>query len=375
MQQVFDHTKDDVQGTEVRPMAPETFDIPAYEDYARQMDERVRAFEAADSGVLVYRRFRVPEVYSFGCRDRTNSLSLQLAALTRSMEYEADVANFLEPWYGIGAAAGAFGAEYLWNAGQAPAVAPRFSSVEEALQSDHIPIEQSSIGKTTLEYIEYFLNATAGRIPMSPGDVQSPLNAAGEIVGTDTLFLDMLDEPEQYRDFLALLTDKMVAFFTKQKKMLGGSLALPGHGFAASRELKGIGISDDNAVMISPASYVEHEVEHRRRLGDVFGGVAFHSCGNWAHLIPAVKKIPNLVCVDGAFTPATDPAPNQPEPFAAAFSASGVVLHARAVGTPEQVEQAVARLWQPPMKLIVCTYCETPEQQQDAYRRIHAVCR
>ena len=36
------------------------------------------------------------------------------------------VANFLEPWYGIGTVASAFGLDYVWKEGQAPVVRPRF---------------------------------------------------------------------------------------------------------------------------------------------------------------------------------------------------------------------------------------------------------
>ena len=375
MRQIFDSSKADVQGTAVAPLAPERFDLSAYEDYALGLDQRVAAFAAAPSGVLVYRRFRVPEVFSHGCRDPRGSLELQLAALSMSMDYPSDIANFLEPWYGIGAVAGAFGADYVWNRGQAPAIRHPFSSIQEALNSGHRPIGEGGIGKATLEMAEYFLDVTKGRVPISLSDVQSPLNAAGEIVGVGNLFLEMADDPDGYGDFLALLTDKMLAFYDIQKRMIGDSLARPGHGFASSRRLSGIGLSDDNSVMISPGFFREYETEHRRRMGEAFGGVAFHSCGNWERLTPAVLAIPNLVCADGAFTPATDPDPNRPEPFAAAFSGAAATLHARAVGDPQAVADCVARLWKPPMKLIVCTYCDTPRRQEEAYRLIHDICR
>ena len=48
------------------------------------------------------------------------SLELQLGALKKSLEYEADVANFLEPWYGIGYIAGSFGGSYEFPQNQSP---------------------------------------------------------------------------------------------------------------------------------------------------------------------------------------------------------------------------------------------------------------
>ena len=53
---------------------------------------------------------------------------------------------------------------------------------------------------------------------------------------------------------------------------------------------------------------------------------------------------------------------------------TGVVLNARSVGDPDLVEAKVRELWKPGMKLIVVTYCETPEEQEEAYNRIHDIC-
>ena len=78
--------------------------------------------------------------------------------------------------------------------------------------------------------------------------------------------------------------------------------------------------------------------------------------------------------VDGAFSPATDPTPNPPEPFGEAFVHTGIVVNARMVGSPETVAENVRRLWKPGMKLIVVTYCQDPAEQVEAYDRIHEIC-
>jgi hypothetical protein len=78
--------------------------------------------------------------------------------------------------------------------------------------------------------------------------------------------------------------------------------------------------------------------------------------------------------VDGAFSSQTDPNPNRPEAFADAFAGTGIVVNARIVGGPDTVVDVVKRLWRKPMKLIVVTYCQSPEEQAEAYERIHEVC-
>jgi len=148
----------------------------------------------------------------------------------------------------------------------------------------------------------------------------------------------------------------------------------PGHGYSSCRCFQGLGMSDDNASMISGRQYLEFAAPAVERAGKPFGGSAFHSCGNWSDKVAAVSEIAGLRMVDGAFSAATDPSPNPPEPFAETFANTGVVLNARIVGGPETIVDKVRKLWKPGMKLIVVTYCQSPEQQAQAYDHIHQIC-
>lgn len=102
----FDYTSTDSQGTRVEPISLSGFDIDGYSEYEASLISRNREFWDSTSGVAVYRRFGVPQVFSHGCRNMKHSLGLQLSALQESMKYKADIANFLEPWYGIGTVPG-----------------------------------------------------------------------------------------------------------------------------------------------------------------------------------------------------------------------------------------------------------------------------
>ena len=120
MTKKFNNRIADSQATAVEAISPQNFDFDAYVDYDKSLQEKGRDFWQKYSGVLVYRRMRVAEVFSHGSKDMKNSLELQLGALQKSMEYKADVPNFLEPWYGIGTIASSYGASYHWAEGQAP---------------------------------------------------------------------------------------------------------------------------------------------------------------------------------------------------------------------------------------------------------------
>ncbi|HPR30988.1 MAG TPA: uroporphyrinogen decarboxylase family protein [Prolixibacteraceae bacterium] len=370
----FDNTIADSQATRVVPVSPWKFDFKGYNAYALELNQRCSEFWNSDSGVLVYRRMRVAECFSHGCRDRKNSLELQLGALQKSMLFKADVPNFLEPWYGIGTIASAFGGDYVWHEGNAPALETRFSSIDEALACEPVPVEKTPIGKHTLNMIEYFVDKTRGLLPVSFTDTQSPLNMAGHLLPLDEFFIQFFLDTEKVTTLLNRIADLSIDFNKKQKEIIGEALALPGHGFASSTVWSGLGMSDDNAIMISPEQYLELAVPSVEKICMPYGGPVFHSCGDWSDWVDAVLQMKNIRMADGAFSPQTDPGATDNLEAFHRFANTGVILNARMVGDPATIETQVKRLWAPGMKLIVVTYCDTPEEQEQAYTLIHQLC-
>lgn len=374
MKKKFNYQLGDAQATQVVPVKPENFDFDAYGAYAAGLNQTCTEFRQQESGVLVYRRMRVAECFSYGCREMKRSLELQLGALEKSMLFKADVPNFLEPWYGIGTVASGYGGDYIWYEGNAPALKTRFSSLDEALAYEPKEIAETNIGRHTLNMIEYFMDQTRGRLPVSLTDTQSPLNMIGHLVPLDRFFVDMLMEPEKVTALFDVLANLSIQFNREQLKLIGEALVLPGHGFASSSKWEGLGMSDDNAIMISPEQYLELAAPAVEKICNPMGGPVFHSCGDWSGWIDAVLKVNGLKMGDAAFSPETDPgATDHPEAFHR-FAHTGVVLNARIVGNSDTIREQVSRLWIPGMKLIVVTYCTTPEEQEEAYHLIHQLC-
>ena len=210
---------------------------------------------------------------------------------------------------------------------------------------------------------------------MSFGDVQSPLNIVSEMMPTTALFEGMIEDPEGYSELAYRAGALMRDYLLKQKALIGDALALPGHGFASSRKIIGMGASADTSIMISNGMFDELEAEQLADMCKPFGGTFYHSCGNWEAKIPSVLKVPGLIGADGAFSSETDPSPNDPAPFGEAFAKAGKILNARAVGDVETVMDTVKKIWHPGLKLIINTYCKTVEEQQEAYDRIHEFCK
>ncbi len=367
----FDNTLRDSQATDVEPIKPEDFDLQTYAEYVDELNLTCAEFQDKDSGILVYRRMRVAECFSSGCRDMQASLAAQLGALQKSMDFKADVPNFLEPWYGIGTVASAYGGEYIWHPGEAPAMIPRFATIDEALNADPVPVAETNIGKHTLNMIEYFLEQTKGMIPMSFTDTQSPLNIVTHLLPMDSFLLETIMQPDKVLQLLDRLTDLSIEFNEKQKELIGDALAFPGHGFASSTKWRGLGMSDDNAIMMSPDQYTQLAASSFEKVCRPLGGSVFHSCGNWAPWIDSVLKLEQLRCADGAFSPQTDPGAITDLEAFHKFANTGIVLNVRIVGDVETIEEQVKRLWAPGMKMVVVTYCHTPKDQKKAYYKIY----
>lgn len=223
--------------------------------------------------------------------------------------------------------------------------------------------------------IEYFMNKTKGRLPISFTDTQSPLNMVGHLLQLDQFLMCMLMEPEKVIQLFEILSDLSIRFNHEQKKLIGNALVLPGHGFASSSLWDGLGMSDDNAIMISPDQYSEMAAPSVEKICSPLGGPVFHSCGDWSGWIDSVLKLNGLKMADGAFSPQTDPGATDNLKAFHLFANTGIVLNARIVGDLETITEQVSRLWTPGMKLVVVTYCETPEEQTKAYDLVHNICR
>ncbi|GHV82716.1 hypothetical protein AGMMS50212_00560 [Spirochaetia bacterium] len=370
----FDTSIADSQGTFVEAIPIDSFDVDRYAEYCAALEKRCTAFQSAPDGCLVHRRFRVPQVFAGACRDMAVSLSLQLGALQKSMDFVMDVPNFLEPWYGIGAVPGAFGAEYIWHGDTAPATVPIFKNVEAALACEPKEIADTPAGKHILNMIDFFLEHTRGRLPMSFSDVQSPLDVAAALVVSSEFYMAVLEDPEAVSELLEIIAALSVNFYQKQAAMIGDSLVFPGHGFASSRSFNtGPGLSDDNSIMLSPENHKDVCSASMNRLGEPFGGFAFHSCGNWSKRAAVVRSFPGIRMADAAFTPRTDPSPNPPGPLRDAFANTGLILNARMVGGGEEVLQTLSELVQPGMKLILVSYCADKEEQKRLYEGVKSL--
>ncbi len=266
------------------------------------------------------------------CRRREEFLNKNLELLHTSMEWKSDmVFPHLQPWYGVGIYATAFGAHYIWNENYCPQVRPIFSRTEEIEHIEKPAIENSAPMREVLERIQWYRDVTNDQLPICLTDTQSPHDTASLLMETNNFFMECSCAHEKYENFLHAITDLIIEFSEKQMEVIGPRLSLPGHQMLCNQHFKGISISDDNMVMLSPQTYAATSLPYLQKIAAHFGGIAVHSCGNVTHNIPNLLKIEGLEQIEHAacVIDKNDPDPTPPENIRAGYGNSGAIAKIR----------------------------------------------
>ncbi len=310
-------------------MKPSQFDFPRFQDWVAGREERMRRFLEGKSEANL---LLIEKEYDNFLTSRTpqESLEIQLDMITRQMDLECDYVPFLEPWFGVGVYANAFGAEYVWMDGESAQTHYLVFNEEQAARLEKPSIEDSPVMKLVLQAIDYFVEQTRGLIPIACTDTQSPLDTITLLWDTASFFTATYTAPEVVHGLLQKITDLIVEFSRCQVQHMGQTWVQPGHIMVSARGGQGLSISDDNIVMVSPRHYATFAVPYNEQIAAAFGGLAVHSCGDYARQLPEILKTRGLAIVDGAFSQELDPNPNRSlELFRDRIKGTGTILHAR----------------------------------------------
>jgi hypothetical protein len=343
-------------------MKPEQFDFARFQDWAAGREERVRRFlnGKSDTNILLLEK----EFDNFLiCRTPEESLEIQLDILTRQMDLQGDYIPYLEPWFGVGVYANAFGAEYVWVDGESAQTHYIVFNEEQAAKLQKPNIADSPVMKLVLDAIDYFVEKTKGIIPIACTDTQSPMDTVTLLWDTASFFTATYSAPEVVHSLLQKATDLIIEFSRLQAARMGSAWVQPGHIMISARGAQGLSISDDNMVMVSPQHYAEFAAPYNGQIGEAFGGLAVHSCGNYLRQLPALLRTPSLRIVDGAFSKELDPNPiEKVEAFRDALRGTGLILHARmGADWPEMLPRLIA----PDLRLALVAPVPAPGEPKD----------
>jgi hypothetical protein len=194
---------------------------------------------------------------------------------------------------------------------------------------------------------------TRGVIPIALTDTQSACDTATLVLDTSEFFTACYTEEETVDELMGTITRLIAEFSREQARHIGPELvSRPGHVMPSLPGLSGITLSDDNLAVASPRINERFSLRFNQLLAEQVGGVAIHSCGVWDH---TMKLLPRrgVSAVDCAVSRRVDPTPMTPAMVRNALAGTGIIVKARCGGTWEEIEQAIAGLAGPDMRLIL----------------------
>lgn len=162
-------------------------------------------------------------------------------------------------------------------------------------------IGPGTVARTWLEMEEYFLEETDGRMPVHVTDMQGPLDVCGQLMSYDSLFLMSYDDPDHFRMLLDKATDAFILLWRAQRDLLGDAFVgthLFGNNWVP--ESFGASMSIDSLVMYGPDFYREFVAPSIAKVGEAFGAVAVHSCGDFSANVAELCRTPYVSGVNAA---------------------------------------------------------------------------
>ncbi len=342
--------------------------------YQQRLEEReqkqIDFFASTEPGFLIMQGPGTP-VYNC-CNEIRTIVDANLTGMANGLRNDwSDTIPYMEPWIGTGIYANAFGCEYFWREDESPHVEYRYHKIEELRDVDYPDWRESPVMRMVLDTIDALKEATDGKLPIGLTDTQSPYDTATLILDAAEFFTACYTEPEIVHRFMGLITDLIIEFSKVQAERIGDELwARPGHIMPGLRSLPGIAVSDDNLAVASPRINKEISMPYNARIGAAFDGIAVHSCGTYAHTMPALSRTEHVILIDFAASPSLDPNPNVPEEVRDGDIAPNVILKARLGGPLEQALEILPRVVNPKRKMILhLAYDE--DRAEETYKRVY----
>jgi hypothetical protein len=164
---------------------------------------------------------------------------------------------------------------------------------------DHIlsmtpPAPDAGFQGESIEHARQAEEFFGGAISVRIGDMQGPVDVAGQVWGEENLFRAMFEHPEAAHHLIGLAADLLIGFHKAQEAVVSEFIGMhcpsniwmpPGFGTA---------LSEDYAPLLSPRLYEEFSLPYVNRISDACGGVWIHCCGNFTHNFGNFLKIKNL---------------------------------------------------------------------------------
>lgn len=189
--------------------------------------------------------------------------------------------HFTNTELGQGIVPSLFGLEVVVEAKQAPYNTARLAMDLEADLAkipERIDPERDGWGPRLKKRIQFFLEASDGKIPVAVADHQSPYGVATKLVGNEALMYAMFDAPELVHELMRRTTLAISDLLHAMQRWVGDPSRLVLNTSMPIPE-GGLILWDDYISVISPAQHREFCLPYNLQLYREFGFGHLHTCG------------------------------------------------------------------------------------------------
>ncbi len=246
----------------------------------------------------MYSMQRLPIDELFTNREIQYEVSMTVNTAFEAMQsesYRDDFIPHLQPQMGVGVFASAFGCEIAFPPDQMPWTYPVIKAGDpaEKVYELETPLVTSGLLGDVLDYARYFDEKAGHRYPIAMTDLQGPMDTAYLVWDSCDFMVAMYEHPKEVHHLMRLCTDLIIGFVKEFRSRVNEMV--PAH-FPPVYLPDGMGlaISEDVMAVLSPSLYEEFSLPYVNELSEEFGGVLVHSCGDFEHQIPALRKVKGL---------------------------------------------------------------------------------
>ncbi|RKY02991.1 MAG: hypothetical protein DRP54_00630 [Spirochaetes bacterium] len=234
---------------------------------------------------------------------REKNLISQLKNINLTLSHKTDYVPYLDPFEGVTVLAEAFGCKVEVPEDGDPWIKePIIKNNPDDVYLLKKPSINNDVYRRVFDTLRYFECATGCVIPVGCTDPQGPLDVASLIWDNKSFLEACIMAKKEVMHLMKLVTEAFIEFYSIQYETLKNP-AYPVHSFPLVGSNDGISISDDEAVLLSPSLYEELVLPYLNRISSAFGGIYYHCCGDFGHILDKILKIKNLRAINAHISP------------------------------------------------------------------------
>jgi uroporphyrinogen-III decarboxylase len=230
------------------------------------------------------------------------NLIMQLANIILTLEHKTDYVPYLDPFEGVTILAEAFGCPVEVPDNGDPWVRDPIIKSPHDVYNIKKPAKDNGVYKRIFDTLNFFEEKTGFQIPVGATDPQGPLDIASLIWDNNNFLTACITNKKEVHYLLDIITEAFIEFYTMQYDILKNP-AFPVHSFPLIDSNDGISISDDETILLSPDLFDEFGIPYLNRISDAFGGLYYHCCGDFGHVLDKILKIKGLRAINAHLSP------------------------------------------------------------------------